>query len=425
MTDMPTPPRPRADADDETLMEATARAAAGYVTRFAHPETGMARERSGGAFGYDVMNTVTTGGTGFGIMAILSAMHRGWVPRAEGEAQIARIADFLAQADRFEGVWPHFLDARTARTIPFAPKDDGGDLVETAFLAMGLLSARQALAPSPLAERLDALWRGIDWHAHVRAPEAPGGEGLMWHRSPRHPWTEKSLPITGWNEALVVYLLAAASPTRPAPARLYHACWARGGAMVNGRAFHGIRLPVGPDKGGPMFLSQYSFMGLDPVGLVDAYADYGEQTRAHAAINRAHCVENPHGHAGYGPDCWGLTASDDPDGYAAHEPHHDNGTISPTAAVASIPFAPEAGLAALRHFVVDRGEALWGPFGLADAFNPGRDWVAPATLAIDQAPIAVMIENHRSGLLWSLFMGAPEVRAGLQALGFRSPRLAG
>ncbi|MGF1553915.1 MAG: glucoamylase family protein [Paracoccaceae bacterium] len=416
-----TPPRPDPAAPDEALMEATARAACAYFTRFAHPETGMARERSTGAFGYDTAHTVATGGTGFGLMAILSAMHRGWIARGDGERLIARIADFLAQADRFDGVWPHFIDARTARTIPFSKKDDGGDLVETGLLAMGLVAAREALAPSPLAERLDALLAGIDWAAHHRPADAPGGEGLMWHRSPRHEWDGTSLPITGWNEALGTWVLAAGSATHPIEPGLYHRGWARGGAIVNGQVFHGVRLPVGPDKGGPMFLSQYPFLGLDPAGLVDPYADYAEQTRAHTAINRAHCLENPHGHAGYGADLWGLTASDDPDGYAAHEPYHDNGTISPTAAVASIPYAPEWGLAALRGFVAR--EELWGPFGLGDAFNDGRGWVAPATLAIDQGPIAVMIENHRSGLLWSLCMGAREVRAGLKALGFRSPRL--
>ena len=414
----PPPARPPRGLSDDALLDAVARAALDYFTDFAHPVSGMARERSAGAFGYDVENVVTTGGTGFGVMAMLSGMARGWLSRAETEARVARIVGFLETADGFAGVFPHFLDGRTGRTVPFMPGDDGGDLPETAFLMAGLIAAREAFRGGPLADRIDALWRAVDWTAHLR------GDGmLMWHRSPSRPWTEKSLPIRGWNECLIVYVLGAGSPTHPLPAEVYHHCWAGAEQFATGRTRHGVRLPLGPEGGGPLFLAHYSFLGLDPNGLRDRYADYGEQVRAHVALNRAHCIANPHGHAGYGPECWGLTASDSPGGYAAHAPENDLGVISPTAAVASLPFAPDWSMQALRHFVEDRGDALWGRFGLADAFHPGSGWVAEATLAIDQGPIPVMIENHRSGLLWDLVTGAEEVRTGLRRLGFESPRL--
>ena len=218
-------------------------------------------------------------------------------------------------------------------------------------------------------------------------------------------------------------MLAAGAGENAIAPEIYHRCWAGAEQFRNGESYYGIPLPLGPPMGGPLFLAHYSFLGIDPNGLVDRYADYGEEVRAHAAINRAHCIANPHGHAGYGPACWGLTASDSPGGYSAHSPTNDLGVITPTAAVASLPYLPEASMAALRHFVEDRGETLWGPFGLVDAFHPGTGWVAPGTLAIDQGPIVVMIENHRSGLLWDLLMRAPEVRDGLARLGFTSARL--
>lgn len=412
--------RPASGLDDAALLDAVSRAALDYFWSFAHPVSGMARERSGGSFGYDTDETVTTGGTGFGVMALLAGVSRGWLDRDEVRRHLLRMVDFLLAAERERGVFPHFLDGTRGTIIPFSPLDDGGDLVETSFLIAGLLAARQAFAEDArLRTGIDRLWHGVEWSAHLR----PSDGALMWHRSERHPWSARSLPIRGWNECLITYVLATASPTYPIPASAYHDCWARGEQFLNGRSYHGIRLPLGPDGGGPMFLSHYSFLGLDPNGLTDRYADYGEQVRAHAAINRAHCIANPNGHVGYGPDCWGLTASDSPGGYAAHSPTVDLGVITPTAAVASMPYLPEASMRALRHFVEDRGDRLWGRFGLADAFAPATGWVAPATLAIDQAPIVVMIENHRSGLIWDLFMSVPEVRAGLASLDFTSPRL--
>ncbi|MEM8852640.1 MAG: glucoamylase family protein [Pseudomonadota bacterium] len=405
---------------DDALLDVVARAALSYVWDFAHPVSGMVRERSAGNFGYDTHRVVTTGGTGFGIMALLSGAARGWLPRMDVADRVVTLARFLNAAERHRGVFPHFMDGETGATIPFMPNDDGGDLVETAFLIAGLLAARQAFSDrEDLRELVDAICSTVEWDAHVR--EADGA--LMWHRSQRHPWTEKSLPIRGWNECLIVYVLAAGATDHAVAPQIYHRCWATAEAFHNGRTYYGIRLPLGPDGGGPMFLSHYSFLGVDPNGLTDRYADYGEQVRAHAAINRAHCIHNPHGYKGYGEACWGLSASDSPSGYAAHSPTNDLGVITPTAAVASLPFVPDAALAALRHFVEDRGAALWGPYGLADAFTPGGDWVAPGTLAIDQAPMTVMIENHRSGLLWGLTMSAPQVKRGLMRLGFTSPRL--
>jgi hypothetical protein len=258
----------------------------------------------------------------------------------------------------------------------------------------------------------------VEWSWFTR-----GGERVLyWHWSPGHGWAMNHR-IRGWNECLITYVLAASSPAHAIAPEVYHEGFAGGSTFRNGRAWHGIELPLGPPLGGPLFFAHYSFCGLDPRGLKDRYADYWEQNVRHVRINRAHCMANPGGFQGYGEKCWGLTASDDPSGYSAHAPDNDNGTLSPTAALASLPYAPAEVMVALRHFLTHYGRRLWREHGFVDAFCPQQRWYARTFLAIDQGPIVAMIENHRTGLLWKLFMAVPEVQAGLRRLGFRSPHL--
>jgi hypothetical protein len=412
-----------APLSDDALLDLVQRQTLRYFWEFAHPASLMARERSNAVAGYDYRRTVTSGGTGFGVMAMLAGAARGFLPRADVLGRIATIVAFLANKQADHGVFPHFMDGASGRTIPFSAKDDGGDLVETAFLMVGLLCARQffgGTAPDEarLRASIDRLWHAVEWDWHARG----GRDVLLWHWSPHHGWA-MNLPITGWNECLVVYVLAAASPTHGIAPSVYHGGWAAGPAFRNGRRYHGITLPLGPPQGGPLFFSHSSFLGLDPRGLRDRYADYWAQNCAHTRINRLHCIANPHGYRGYGPQCWGLTACDGDAGYGAFCPDNDRGVIAPTAAVAAMPYAPDESMAALHHFYQDLGGALWGRYGFVDAFSPAHGWVASGNLAIDQGPIVVMIENHRSGLLWELFMSCPEVCEGLRLLGFASPWL--
>ena len=399
--------------DDAALLDRIAQATSLYFTDWSHP-CGMARERSAGAFGYDVEDTVTTGGTGFGLMAQVVAAERGWRLRREILDRVERLVGFLEAADRFDGVFPHFLSGATGRVLPFMAGDDGGDLVETAFLMLGLLVAAEFFGEAPeIGARIEALFAAVRWEAHLR------DGALMWHHRPEGGGP--ALPIRGWNEAMPVFVLGAA--TSPAIAAAYHESWATAEAFRNGRTYGGTTLPLGPDWGGPLFLSQYPFLAVDPRGLVDAYADYGAQARGHALVNRAHCLANPHGWRGYGDELWGLTASDDPSGYVAHSPTEDTGTITPSAALSSLPFAPEEAMPVARHLHDALGERIWGEAGFVDAFSPHHDWVAESRLAIDQAPIVIGLENHRSGLIWCLGMARPEIRRGLRALGFASPHL--
>jgi hypothetical protein len=356
-------------------------------------------------------------------MAIIVAAERGWIGRRDAARRLLRIVRFLKRARRYHGVFPHFLNGATGETIPFSSKDDGGDLVETSFLFAGLLSARQYFGKDTAEERelralINALWEEVEWSWHTRG----GSKVLYWHWSPNFGWS-MNLEIRGWNECLITYVLAASSPTHPIEADVYHRGWAGGSQFKNGKEFFGIRLPLGPDYGGPLFFAHYSFLGLDPRGLRDRYADYWEQNVNHTLINHEHCIRNPKGFKGYGDACWGLTASDDPSGYRAHAPDRDLGTITPTAALSSFPYAPELAMRALRHFYFGMGRKIWGEYGFIDAFSEDRDWCAPSYVGIDQGPIIVMIENYRSGLMWGLFMSCPEVQRGLKLLAFQSPRL--
>jgi hypothetical protein len=407
---------------DAQLLDIVQRQTLRYFWDFAHPVSGLARERSNVAFDYG-LETVTSGGSGFGVMAIVAGVERGWIPRAEAAARLLGSVRFLAKAAAYHGVFPHFLNGETGRTIPFSRKDDGGDIVETSFLMMGLLAARQyfdgAGDERELRDRINGLWSEVEWDWHTRE----GRDVLYWHWSPNNGWAMNH-EIRGWNECLITYVLAASSPRYAIKPEVYHRGWAREGALKNGNRYFGIELPLGPELGGPLFFAHYSFMGLDPRGMKDRYADYWHQNVAHTQINRAHCLANPKHCKGYGEACWGLTACDNHEGYNAHAPDNDLGVIAPTAALGSMPYAPEHSLAALRHFYETLGDRLWTEYGFRDSFSEGRGWFASSHLAIDQGPIVVMIENHRSGLLWKLFMSCPEVQAGLKRLGFTSPHFA-
>lgn len=411
-----------ADLADAELLDLVQRQTFRYFWNFAHPVSKLTRDRSDPRS--DVApDIVSTGASGFGIMAILVAAARGWIAQPAALDRLLHIVGFLEKAQRYHGVFPHFMHGATGETIPFGSKDDGGDIVETSYLCMGLLSARQYFShdnaqESALRARIEALWEGIEWAWHTRG----GGGVLYWHWSPNHAW-EMNLEIRGWNECLITYVLGAASATHPIPADAYHSGWAAGGQFKNGKEFYGIRLPLGPDYGGPLCFAHYSFLGLDPRGLKDRYADYWEQNVNHTLINRAHCIHNPNRFEGYGPDCWGLTASDDPLGYHVHDPEHDLGVISPTAALASFPYTPQQSMRALRHFYTRLGSKIWGEYGFVDAFSATENWYAASHLGIDQGPIVLMIENYRSGLLWDLFMSCREVQRGLRRLGFETPAI--
>jgi hypothetical protein len=406
---------------DDELLEAVQRQTFRFFWEGAHPSSGLAADRRT-TTATPADDLVAIGGSGFGVMAIIVAVERGWIERAAAVQRLLSMLALLSHATCYHGAFPHFMNGRTGATIPFTRKDDAGDLVETSFLMMGLLCARQYFTRDDPQEAkirglVDYLWRDVEWDWYTR-----GGNVLTWNWSPNNGWA-MDVDIRGWNECLVTYLLAASAPRYPIDPEVYHKGFATAREFLNGRPYYDVPLPLGPPYGGPLYFAHYSFCGIDPHGLKDRYADYWQQNVQHVRINHAHCVLNPHGHPGYGQDCWGLTSSDGADGYSGHAPDNDDGTIAPTAALSSMPYAPREAIAAVRHFLRVYDAKVWGRFGFVDAFCEAKQWYADTFLAIDQGPIIVMIENHRSGLLWKLFMGAPEIQAGLRALSFSSPHL--
>lgn len=403
---------------DEELLTLVQKQTFKYFWDFGHPVSGLARERNTAG------NTVTSGGSGFGVMAIVTGIHRNFITKAEGLARIQKIVAFLKNnVTRYHGAYPHWIDGNTGATLPFSAKDNGADLVETSYLMQGLLTARQYFTGADAAETtlrsdITSIYNGVEW-AWFRKDN---GNVLYWHWSPNFAW-DMNLPLQGWNEALNTYILAAGSPTSTIPKSVYDQGWARSGAMKNGNAYYGVQLPLGVPFGGPLFLAHYTFLGVNPIGLSDAYANYETQTKAHTLINYNYCVANPAKNAGYSADCWGLTASDIPNGYTASSPTNDKGVIAPTAALSSFPYTPTESMQALKFFYYKLGDKIWKEYGFVDAFNLNDPWFASSTLAIDQGPIIIMIENHRSKLLWDLFMSAPEVKTGLKNLGFTGPNL--
>jgi hypothetical protein len=404
---------------DSALLDVVQKQTIKYFWNFAHPVSGMARERSNRSFDYGD-EVVTTGGTGFGIMALIVGVERKWLPRDTVARHLLKMINFLLKADSYHGAFPHWLDGATGKTIKFSRKDDGADLVETSFLFQGLLCAKEYFnannkTEAEIRNRIGWLWNDIEWNWFTKN----GEDVLYWHWSPNNGWA-MDFPLRGYNEALITYVLAASATRYPVSEKVYHKGWAMSNFFFNGKKFYGYTLPLGFDYGGPLFFSHYSFLGLSPKGLKDQYADYWEQNRNHTLINRAYCIDNPKKFKGYGENSWGLSASDDYKGYDAHSPTNDDGVISPTAALSSFPYTPEYSMKALRHFYEDKGDKLWGKYGFKDGFSETENWYADSYLAIDQGPIVVMIENYRSGLFWNLFMSIPEVQNGLKKLGFTS-----
>ena len=408
--------RSREMSDDELLtsvQEATFR----YFWDYAHPVSGLIRERS------EFRDLCATGGTGFGLFALMVGAERGFAPRAEVAERTRIILAFLEdRAQRYHGAFPHWIHGATGKTLPFKFDDNGADLIETAFLIQGVLAARQYFSgagaiEAEIRQRATRLWEGVEWNWFLRDP---GSKTLYWHWSPEFGW-KKNVWVAGWNEGMIAYLLAIASPTHPIPAECYYGGWTRTQTYANGNEYYGITQWVGKPMGGALFFTQYSFLGFDPRNKRDRFCDYFANSRNISLIHRAYCIENPGKHSGYGERVWGLTPSVGPGGYHVCAPgKNDDGTIAPTAAISAMPYTPAESLACLKHLYHTYGKRLWGEFGFRDAFNLDRDWFADGWLAIDQGPIIAMIENHRTGLCWRMFMANPEIAPMLQSIGWRT-----
>ena len=406
---------------DEQLLTSIEEATFRFFWDFGHPVSGLAREGYNFGHGDD---TCAIGGSGMGLMAICVGAERGFVARADAAQRVLKILTFLDEkTPRYHGAWSHWVNGATGATIPFGTQDNGGDTVETSYLAQGMLTVRQYFDSNDTVEtqirsKATALWEGIDWYWYLRRSD-PGYEtnqNIYWHWSPNYGWV-MNMPIHGYNECMITYLLAIASPTHPIPASCYYNGWV-GGTYKNGSRYYGYTQWVGGFEL-PMFFTHYTHLGFDPRDKNDNYCNYFENSRNIALIDHAYCIANPKGFTGYSDLVWGLTASWNPWGYGAQSPGSpDNGTITPTAAISSMPYTPTESIATLKHFYHTYGSSVWGPFGFVDAFNLGESWFAPGYLAIDQGPIIVMIENYRTQLCWDLFMANPEISPMLESIGW-------
>ncbi|MHB8812154.1 MAG: glucoamylase family protein [Steroidobacteraceae bacterium] len=429
----------RAMSDDE-LLTMLQKEAFLYYWDASGTHSGMAHENVPGDD-----RIVATGASGFGIMALVVAVHRHFISREQGLGRLEKILSFLERAPRYHGAWSHYNNDETAKTMPlFGMYDNGGDLVETAFLMQGLLTARgyfngEDARERALRQRITALWQGVEWDWYRRSPQSPF---LYWHWSPQWGF-QIHHPLIGFNETMAVYLLAIASPTHPVPASMYYSGWASQSKLAqeyrqgwsgstdgrfysNGKSYFGIKLDVGVGSGGPLFFTDYSFMGFDPHALHDRYTgSYFDNNRSIARINRAWCIADPKHFVGYGPDAWGLTASYGFYGYTTPSPDaaNDEGTLTLTGALAAFPYTPQASMAALKHYYRDLGAELWGIYGPRDNYNPSEHWVAPHYMGLNQAPIVVMVENYRSEVPWRAFMSNPEIGAMLQRLARAQPSI--
>ena len=392
-----------------------------YFWNFGHPISGMARERNTSG------DIVALGGTGFGIMSMLVAINRGFISRTDGLNRISTITNFLAtKCTRLHGAFSHWINGSTGAIVPFG-SNNGVDIVETSYLLEGLLCAMQYCSNTDIAEKtlrdsINSIWNKVEWNWFT---QNGAQQSLYWQYNPSYTASSDiwSIAVTGWNEALITYVLSASSTTYPISKNIYDAGWARNGAIRNGNSYYGITLPLGQAYGGPLFFEHYSFLGINPNGLSDAYANYQTQTLAHTLINYNYCVTNPKQYFGYSSACWGLTASDIQGGYTASSPTNDKGFISPTAAISSLPYTPNQSLSAIKFFYYALGDKLWGDYGFYDAFSLSTPWFASSNIAIDQGPEIVMIENYRSGFVWNLFTSCPEVKTGMKKLGFAAPYL--
>lgn len=413
---------------DEQLLDQVQKDAIKYFWDYAEPNSKLGRERYlTDNPGFEA-NKVTTGGSGFGLMSLIVGIERGFIPREEAVKRMTISMDFLEKADRFHGAWAHWMDGTTGKAITFGNKDDGGDIVETAFLCQGLIAVREYFkngnsAEKALATKADKLWKGVEWKWYTNDENA-----MYWHWSPIYQW-EMKFKLEGYNECLIAYIMGAASPTHPIPSEAYHQGWTRNGTIETTKTQYGIPLVFKYNtvsgNAGPLFWAQYSYLGLDPTQLSDKYANYWELTQNQAKIIYKYCVDNPKKWKGYSEKCWGLTASytrnkDGSTGYSAHDTDNDLGVITPTAALSSFPYTPKESMAFLHYLYDENKKSYVGIAGPYDAFSPHYNWVTPRYLAIDQGTIAPMIENYRTGLLWKLFMNAPEVKQGLKNLGFKS-----
>lgn len=377
--------------------------------------TGMAGE------GADRKNALATGGTGFSVMAIIVGVDRGWINREEAALRMQKIVRFLGKADRFNGAWAHWT-APTGKALAWGSRT-GGDLEETSLLMQGLIMVREYFnqpnaVETEVRDSINSFYSTIQFSNFTN-----GQQTLYWSWYPPQNGAGEyyELPIGGYNEALIVYILGMGAPNNSIPGSFYQSAWYKNGGILTTKNNYGYETPVSDPRFMPLFLSHYSMLSLNPLKMQDSNMFFWDYSVKHTMINRHYCVYETSG-LGYNENIWGLTASYSIDGYSAHSPGNDLSVITPSAALSSMPFTPYYSMQVLFGLKKQYPE-MYSEYGFYDAFSPSTGWQSHRFLAIDQGPIPAMIENYRSGLLWDLLMNAPEIQKGLAAAGIKEPQL--
>ena len=410
-----------AGGEGDPYIDLTARLAFDYFWEQANPANGLVKDRSTDG------SAASIAAVGFGLSAITVGIDRGWITRAEGAGRVEATLDFFATCPQgeaasdvcgYRGFFYHFLDLRTGTRAG----TNELSTIDTALLLGGVLQAAEyfdggGAEEARIRELADTIWRRVEWDwATPRSPRV----ALGWRPE------EGFLPFDwrGYNEAMILYVLGLGSPTHPLPDGAWDAWTAT--YPSDWQTHYGLTFLTFP----PLFGHQYSHVWIDFRDIQDDYmrskdSDYFENSRKATLAQRAYAIDNPRGWPNYGPNEWGLTASDDPPpaplyiARGAAPVQNDNGTITPTAAGGSYAFTPAESREALRTFYARYRPTLWGPYGLRDAYNVALNWTATDYLGIDQGPIVLMIENERTGVVWDAFTRHPDVQRGLDRAGFR------
>jgi len=410
------PVRPPVVASDDALLEVIGEAAFRYFRDEVNPGNGLVRDRSTAG------SKCSIAAVGFGLSAWCIGVDRGYATReAAAERVVTTLRTFARgrQGPEAEGVighrgwFYHFLEMDTATR---AWKCELSSIDTALFLAGALDAAGYFDGGSAVEREIRGLARmlveRVDWEWMC------DGEVVLsmgWH--PERGFIPRCW--VGYNEGMILYLLGLGVTGKPLPASAWEG-WTRGYLWSTHHGQSYFDFP-------PLFGHQYSHCWVDFRGWQDAPTrgrglDYFENSRRAVLAQQAYCIENPRKHVGYGREMWGITACDGPGGYGARgapPAEGDDGTLAPTAVVASLPFAPEVCLPTMHRIHREWGDRLWTRYGYRDAFNPGRDWVATDVLGIDQGPMLLMIENHRTGSVWRRMMTEPVIRRGMKRAGFR------
>ena len=356
-------------------------------------------------------------------MVILTGIERGWITRKEGAKRILTLVRYLNKAERIKGAWSHWMNIE-GQPVKFGKQIESGDLVETSFMMMGLYAAQAYLTENNSVEKeirktVDSFRQTIQWSDFVHN----GDLYWLWERT-NETFT---LPLRGYNEALVTYILALGAPDKYAiDADVYKNGWQQNGKIFKPRQSHyGYPFVMGANLSGPLFLSHYSFLGMNPKAMQDKYVDYQQYGTYHAMIHRHYCMEEAPKEYQYNAFNWGLSAGSGPNqpvkkGYKPRTPKRDDGVIAPTAALSSMPYTPFYSIQMLLN-LHDNYPQLRTPGGFGDGYSLVDNWFFKGRIAIDQGPIVIMIENYRSGFLWELLANHPDIKKGMEKAGIHLP----